>query len=55
MPEIYFDGPIAAGYDANSSGMFEPVVLDPAVDLLADLAGDGSALELGIGTGRWPC
>ncbi len=52
MPEIYFDGPIAAGYDANSSDMFEPVVLDPAVDLLADLAGDGSALELGIGTGR---
>ena len=27
-------------------------VLDPAVDFLADLAGEGGALELGIGTGR---
>src|ERR1700733_4199109 len=32
--------------------MFEPAVLDPAVDFLADLAGEGGALELGIGTGR---
>jgi SAM-dependent methyltransferase len=27
-------------------------VLDPVVDFLAELAGDGTALELGIGTGR---
>jgi SAM-dependent methyltransferase len=32
--------------------MFDPRVVDPAVDFLAGLAGDGSALELGIGTGR---
>jgi SAM-dependent methyltransferase len=32
--------------------MFEPAVVDPVVDLLADLAGEGDALELGIGTGR---
>jgi hypothetical protein len=32
--------------------MFQPEVLDPAVRFLADLAGDGPALELGIGTGR---
>ena len=32
--------------------MFEPAVLDPALDFLADLAGEGGALELGIGTGR---
>jgi SAM-dependent methyltransferase len=32
--------------------MFEPEVVDPAVDFLADLAGDGSALEFAIGTGR---
>jgi SAM-dependent methyltransferase len=32
--------------------MFEPAVVDPVVDLLADLAGHGAALELGIGTGR---
>jgi SAM-dependent methyltransferase len=32
--------------------MFRPEVVDPAVDFLAGLAGDGAALELGIGTGR---
>ena len=32
--------------------MFEPAVVDPAVSFLADLAGTGAALELGIGTGR---
>jgi hypothetical protein len=32
--------------------MFDPEVVDPAVDFLAGLAGDGAALELGIGTGR---
>jgi SAM-dependent methyltransferase len=52
VPTVYFDERIAAAYDSTSSGMFDPSVLNPAVDLLADLAGDGSALELGIGTGR---
>jgi SAM-dependent methyltransferase len=32
--------------------MFAPEVVDPAVEFLAGLAGDGRALELGIGTGR---
>src|SRR5436309_1505038 len=32
--------------------MFEPAAVEPAVDFLAGLAGDGAALELGIGTGR---
>ena len=32
--------------------MFAPAVVDPVVDFLAELAGDGAALELGIGTGR---
>src|SRR5215216_7961791 len=32
--------------------MFDPSVVEPVVDLLADLAFDGTALELGIGTGR---
>ncbi|MGH9206342.1 MAG: class I SAM-dependent DNA methyltransferase [Acidimicrobiales bacterium] len=32
--------------------MSESAVVDPAVNFLADLAGGGSALELGIGTGR---
>src|SRR5437763_14647689 len=32
--------------------MFEPAAVEPAVDFLAGLAGDGAALVLGIGTGR---
>ena len=32
--------------------MFDPVVVGPAVELLAELAGDGAALEFAIGTGR---
>jgi SAM-dependent methyltransferase len=32
--------------------MFDPAVLEPTVSFLAQLAGDGAALELGIGTGR---
>lgn len=52
MPEIHFDERIAAGYDEASARMFDPAVLGPTVDFLADLAGDGAALELGIGTGR---
>jgi SAM-dependent methyltransferase len=48
----YFDEPVAHRYDADSAEMFEPAVVDPAVRFLAELAGDGGALELGIGTGR---
>ena len=32
--------------------MFSPEVLGPTVDFLSALAGDGAALEFGIGTGR---
>jgi len=52
VPKIYFDERIAAGYDAASTDMFDPAVVEPAVSFLADLAADGAALELGIGTGR---
>jgi SAM-dependent methyltransferase len=48
----YFDERIAASYDRSSAEMFDVEVVDPAVDALADLAGPGRALELGIGTGR---
>lgn len=48
----YFDEPIAATYDESSADMFAPEVVDPVVDFLFDIAGDGRALELGIGTGR---
>jgi 16S rRNA A1518/A1519 N6-dimethyltransferase RsmA/KsgA/DIM1 with predicted DNA glycosylase/AP lyase activity len=48
----YFGEPVAARYDQSVADMTGPDVVDPAVDLLADLAGHGQALELGIGTGR---
>ena len=48
----YFDEGVAARYDESSAEMFDPAVVEPVVDLLAELAGDGRALELGIGTGR---
>ena len=48
----YFDERVAKRYDETSADMFEPAAVDPVVDLLAELAGDGRALELGIGTGR---
>ncbi|GAB3256830.1 class I SAM-dependent DNA methyltransferase [Nocardioides dilutus] len=48
----YWDAETAARYDDSSAFMFEPDVLDPAVDFLAELAGEGPALELAIGTGR---
>jgi SAM-dependent methyltransferase len=52
MPVDYFGEDIAPGYDTVSADMFVPAVLDPTVDFLAELAGEGAALELGIGTGR---
>jgi SAM-dependent methyltransferase len=48
----WFDGEIAATYDEESPERFDPAVLEPTVDFLAGLAGDGRALELAIGTGR---
>jgi len=48
----YFDERVAARYDESAAELFEPAVVDPAVDVLAELAGSGRALELGLGTGR---
>jgi hypothetical protein len=48
----YFGEPVAARYDQSAADMFDPAVVDPAVVFLAELAGGGRALELGIGTGR---
>lgn len=48
----FFGENIAADYDESSADMFAPDVVAPAVDMLAELAADGSALEFGVGTGR---
>ena len=48
----YFGERVAARYDRTSAEMFVPEVVEPTVDFLVELAGDGRALELGIGTGR---
>ena len=47
----YFGEDVAARYDEASGEMSDPAVVAPAVDFLAELAGGGRALELGIGTG----
>ena len=52
MPEDHFGEAIAARYDDDTSDLSTPQAVDPIVDFLAELAGDGAALELGIGTGR---
>jgi SAM-dependent methyltransferase len=51
MPVDYFGEDVAARYD-DDAVMFDPAVVDPVADYLAELAGDGAALEFGIGTGR---
>lgn len=54
MLENHFGEDVAARYDATSAPRFDPQVLDPTIDLLAELAGGGAALELAVGTGRAP-
>ncbi len=50
--EGHFGEQVAATYDESQNPMFDPAVIEPTVALLTELAGDGRALELGIGTGR---
>ncbi|HEU4945678.1 MAG TPA: class I SAM-dependent methyltransferase [Kribbella sp.] len=50
--EDIWDVDAARRYDTPGTGMFAPEVLGPTVDRLAELAGDGRALEFAIGTGR---
>ncbi len=52
MPENHFGPGVAERYDESSAEMFQPAAVKPVVDVLAELAGDGPALEFGIGTGR---
>ena len=48
----HFGEDVAAGYDASVPGRFSAEVLGPTVDVLAELAGAGAAVEFAVGTGR---
>jgi len=48
----YFAGQVAERYDATLGDRGDPEVVAATVDFLVELAGEGAALELGIGTGR---
>jgi ubiquinone/menaquinone biosynthesis C-methylase UbiE len=52
MATVVWGKEIAEVYDLVSAGAFEPAVLNPTVDFLAALVGDGAALEFAVGTGR---
>lgn len=52
QPTDYFGADVAPTYDEHAADMFEAGAIDPVVEFLAELAGSGRALELGIGTGR---
>jgi SAM-dependent methyltransferase len=47
----FFGDEVASRYDEDGD-ISSPAVVDPVVDVLAELAGGGRALELAIGTGR---
>jgi SAM-dependent methyltransferase len=52
VPTNYFDEAIARSYETRWPELFEPAAINPVVAFLTELAGDGGALELGVGTGR---
>jgi SAM-dependent methyltransferase len=52
MGSVVWGREMAEVYDATYAAMEDPSVVDPMVDLLAQLVGDGGALEFAVGTGR---
>ncbi len=52
MGSVTWGEEIAQVYDETYAAQFDRGVLDPIVDLLAELANGGRALELAVGTGR---
>ncbi len=47
----YFGESVAATYD-DDAAIFAPEAVDPVVEFLANIVGDGRALEFAVGTGR---
>jgi SAM-dependent methyltransferase len=52
MGSVTWGAEIAEVYDQTYAAKFAPPVLGPIVDLLAELARGGPALEFAVGTGR---
>jgi SAM-dependent methyltransferase len=52
MTADHFGADVAAHYDESAGPEFDPAAIARTVDVLADLAGGGAALELAVGTGR---
>lgn len=52
MPDQHLDPIVAANYDRRHAERFEPAVLEPTLNLLAELSAGGRVLEFAIGTGR---
>jgi SAM-dependent methyltransferase len=52
MSPDHFGEEIATRYDDPTDETFRPAAIEPVVEFLAALAADGTAVELGIGTGR---
>ena len=50
--DAHLDPVVAAVYDSSTADEFKPETISATVDLIADLAGDGRALEFAVGTGR---
>jgi len=48
----HFGPRVAERFDERYAHQADPSVVEPVVDFLAGLAGQGDALELGVGTGR---
>ena len=52
MPSIEWGRDLAEVYDTVNAASSTPGVVGPMVDVLADLAGSGPAVEFAVGTGR---
>jgi SAM-dependent methyltransferase len=52
MGSVMWDRDLAEVYDQTYAAGFDPLVLDPVVDVLAALARGGPVLEFAVGTGR---
>jgi SAM-dependent methyltransferase len=50
--EDHFDAEVAKSYDASVASMADSAAIEATVDLLAELASGGRALEFAVGTGR---